>query len=41
MADLFSGLIEQNKQIPLAELLRPKTLEELGKILGFSKIHHL
>ena len=38
MADLFSGLIEQNKQIPLAELLRPKTLEEfLGQSNVISK----
>ncbi len=35
MADLFTGLIEQNKQIPLAELLRPKTLEEF---LGQSNV---
>ena len=27
MADLFTQLEEQNKQIPLAELLRPKTLD--------------
>ncbi|MBR3889654.1 replication-associated recombination protein A [bacterium] len=38
MADLFTGLIEQNKQIPLAELLRPKTLEEfLGQSNVISK----
>lgn len=38
MADLFSGLIEQNKQVPLAELLRPKTLEEfLGQSNVISK----
>lgn len=38
MVDLFSGLIEQNKQIPLAELLRPKTLEEfLGQSNVISK----
>lgn len=38
MADLFSGLIEQNKQIPLAELLRPKTLDEfLGQSNVISK----
>ena len=35
MVDLFSGLIEQNKQIPLAELLRPKTLDEF---LGQSNV---
>lgn len=38
MVDLFTGLIEQNKQIPLAELLRPKTLEEfLGQSNVISK----
>ena len=38
MVDLFSGLIEQNKQIPLAELLRPKTLDEfLGQSNVISK----
>ena len=38
MADLFSGLIEQNKQPPLAELLRPKTLDEfLGQSNVLSK----
>lgn len=35
MADLFTELIEQNKQVPLAELLRPKTLEEF---LGQSNV---
>ena len=29
MANLFTELEKQNKQVPLAELLRPKTLEEL------------
>lgn len=38
MVDLFSELIEQNKQIPLAELLRPKTLDEfLGQSNVISK----
>lgn len=35
MASLFTELEQQNKQIPLAELLRPKTLEEF---LGQSNV---
>ena len=35
MANLFSELEQQNKQVPLAELLRPKTLEEF---LGQSNV---
>ena len=37
--DLFDNLKENNKQIPLAEILRPKTIEEyLGqyKVTGSS-----
>ena len=35
MANLFTELEKQNKQVPLAELLRPKTLEEF---LGQSNV---
>jgi putative ATPase len=35
MADLFTELENQNKQIPLAEAIRPKTLEEF---LGQSNV---
>lgn len=35
MNNLFTELENQNKQIPLAELLRPKTLEEF---LGQSNV---
>ena len=31
MPNLFTELENQNKQVPLAELLRPKTLEEFSK----------
>ena len=35
MADLFTELENQNKQIPLAEAIRPKTLDEF---LGQSNV---
>ena len=35
MANLFTELEKQNKQVPLAEILRPKTLEEF---LGQSNV---
>ena len=35
MTNLFTELEKQNKQVPLAELLRPKTLEEF---LGQSNV---
>lgn len=38
MTDLFTSLIEQNKQVPLAEILRPKTIDEfLGQSNVISK----
>ena len=35
--NLFTQLEDMNKQVPLAELMRPKTLEEIGQTFGVTR----